>query len=252
MQCSHCGSPLESGAHFCSNCGQAVPIEPPTQQIQPHPPVGGWSPTPPPPPATNGNKGLLYGVIAALVAIIFIGGAIAIFAATIKDSSPTYNTTPPAVAQSDDSTSTLPKKYKKTHKAKKATPQKAAPAPATSAPKSSGATHSYSGFQTPSGNIHCSMTDYLRCDILKNDVVVTKPADCDLDYGNAFSMEFGAGAPYRLCAGDTVASNSTPILAYGEKNTVGVFTCESTTAALICKNTAGSYMSLSRQSQVLR
>jgi hypothetical protein len=76
------------------------------------------------------------------------------------------------------------------------------------------------GFQTPSKNIACQFfTDngqgVLRCDIMNMDTRPRRPADCELEWGNAFEMS-AKGNAGRICAGDTIMDPSLPVLAYGE------------------------------------
>ena len=76
------------------------------------------------------------------------------------------------------------------------------------------------GFQSPSKNIACQYFDYdkqntIRCDIAVIETKPRRPADCDLEYGQAFEMN-AKGAASRICYGDTVIDKSLPVLAYGE------------------------------------
>src|SRR4051812_34804845 len=62
------------------------------------------------------------------------------------------------------------------------------------------------GFQTPSKNIACQFfTDngqgVLRCDVMNLETRPRRPADCELEWGNAFEMS-AKGAAGRICAGD--------------------------------------------------
>jgi hypothetical protein len=64
------------------------------------------------------------------------------------------------------------------------------------------------GFQTPSKNIACQFyTDngqgVLRCDIMNMETRPRRPADCELEWGNAFEMS-AKGSAGRICAGDTI------------------------------------------------
>ena len=112
------------------------------------------------------------------------------------------------------------------------------------------------GFQTPSGNIHCLYSSdstgiYLRCDLGVNDAPpVRVPADCELDYGNAFEMA-SRGKAARACVGDTVAVPTNPVLGYGRTWKRGGFSCLSATAGLTCRNAVGRGFFLSRRAQRL-
>ncbi|MGY3031515.1 hypothetical protein ACVIIV_000685 [Bradyrhizobium sp. USDA 4354] len=109
------------------------------------------------------------------------------------------------------------------------------------------------GFLTPSKNIACQFfTDngqgVLRCDIMNMDARPRRPADCELDYGNAFEMS-AKGAAGRICAGDTVMNPSLPALAYGEVWQRGGFTCRSEQTGLTCFNAMQRGFSLARGRQ---
>lgn len=92
------------------------------------------------------------------------------------------------------------------------------------------------GFRTPSGNIACELYEgILRCDLRENQAAVpAQPADCDLDWGNMFSLGV-RGKPARLCAGDTVFANQ-PVLAYGKTWNQGGLSCYSAASGLTCRN----------------
>ncbi|WP_027575838.1 DUF6636 domain-containing protein [Bradyrhizobium sp. WSM1743] len=109
------------------------------------------------------------------------------------------------------------------------------------------------GFLTPSKNIACQFfTDNgqgaLRCDIMNMDARPRRPADCELDYGNAFEMS-AKGNAGRICAGDTVMDASLPVLAYGEVWQRGGFTCRSEQSGLTCFNAMQRGFSLARAKQ---
>ncbi len=114
------------------------------------------------------------------------------------------------------------------------------------------------GFQTPSGNIHCSADDWdgaaeLRCDILSNAAVLpARPSDCDLDWGNAFVVSARAGHAIRACVGDTVADPNHPVLHYGSKWEQYGFVCSVDTDGVDCSNRHGNGFALSKKHQTLR
>ena len=75
------------------------------------------------------------------------------------------------------------------------------------------------GFQTPSKNIACQFfTDsgqrsdqgVLRCDIMNLETRPRRPADCELEWGNAFEMT-AKGAASRICAGRWVLATSSAL-----------------------------------------
>ena len=109
------------------------------------------------------------------------------------------------------------------------------------------------GFQTPSKNIACQFfTDsgqgLLRCDIMNLESRPRRPADCELEWGNAFEMS-AKGAAGRICAGDTIMDPSLPVLAYGEVWQRAGFTCRSEQTGLTCFNAMQRGFSLARGKQ---
>jgi hypothetical protein len=113
------------------------------------------------------------------------------------------------------------------------------------------------GFQTPSKNIACQFfTDsgqrsdqgVLRCDIMNLETRPRRPADCELEWGNAFEMT-AKGAASRICAGDTIMDPSLPVLAYGEVWQRAGFTCRSEQTGLTCFNAMQRGFSLARVKQ---
>ena len=109
-------------------------------------------------------------------------------------------------------------------------------------------------FQSPSGNIHCMMSDEpwmdgARCDILSVSTLsyASRPSWCDLDWGQAFYVpNFGGAEP--SCAGDTVAGNGF-VLQYGQSYTVGNVTCFSDESGMLCRNGSGDGFALRRAAQ---
>jgi hypothetical protein len=75
-----------------------------------------------------------------------------------------------------------------------------------------------------------------------------RPADCELDWGEAFEMT-AKGSAGRICHGDTVADPQLPVLAYGEIWQRGGFTCRSEQTGLTCFNAMQHGFSLSRAAQ---
>jgi hypothetical protein len=105
-------------------------------------------------------------------------------------------------------------------------------------------------FRTPSKNIHCSLFEgSLRCMVL--DYVGSeppKPADCYEDWGAGATLELRGRAGLFVCAGDTIESRTSPILAYGSTWKRGGFVCKSTKAGLTCLNRSNRGFFLSRKS----
>ena len=109
------------------------------------------------------------------------------------------------------------------------------------------------GFQSPSKNIACQYFDTdgentLRCDISQMNASPPRPADCELDWGEAFEMT-AKGSAGRNCHGDTMADPQLPVLAYGEVWLRGGFTCRSEPTGLTCFNATQHGFSLSRATQ---
>ncbi|MDO5530137.1 MAG: hypothetical protein Q4F71_12105 [Paracoccus sp. (in: a-proteobacteria)] len=109
-------------------------------------------------------------------------------------------------------------------------------------------------FQTPSGNIHCYLTDgepsYARCDLMEYRPSLPRPADCELDFGGAFAVS-RHGAAEAVCAGDTAASPAAPVLEYGDWVRLGGVACRSERSGVSCTNDDGHGFTLSRARQAL-
>lgn len=106
------------------------------------------------------------------------------------------------------------------------------------------------GFQSPSGNIMCLPYDNgMRCDIAQtSNPPPPRPADCDLDWGNAFWVGASSRRAERACHGDT-ASGRYPALAYGKTFTRYGVTCLSERKGISCRNRRGAGFFLSRAVQ---
>ena len=116
-------------------------------------------------------------------------------------------------------------------------------------------------FRSPSGNIHC-MGDYRDIDSGKVSAGVSceirghrenirpaqkRPDDCDLDWGDGFSI--GAkGRAEVYCHGDTVALANSRVLKYGD-TVRGQGT--SRPSGMMCKNRSGHGFDISRGQQKL-
>jgi hypothetical protein len=108
-------------------------------------------------------------------------------------------------------------------------------------------------FQVPSGNIHCRADDgYLDCEMgVNNAKLPAKPKDCNLDWGNRFTMSPN-GSAERACHGDTLGRNPKhPVLGYGKTWRRNGFTCVSKPTGLTCKNQNDRGWTLSKQKQRL-
>jgi hypothetical protein len=127
-----------------------------------------------------------------------------------------------------------------------------------------------SSFRTPSDNIHCLFSldnipddpddaesvaepDSVDCEISEmtnKSPLPPKPADCDLDYGDRFSLAV-TGKAGVICAGDTIRNSEAPVLAYGESVTQKGITCDSAETGVTCRNEQGHGFFLSKAKQKL-
>lgn len=111
-------------------------------------------------------------------------------------------------------------------------------------------------FRTPSGNIHCMLIEgdegmLVDCElreISKFTLAAKRPADCDLDWGNRFSLA-AEGKPAMGCYGDTLQAPASPVLDYGEKIGNGLLNCISRQSGLTCENQSGHGFLLSKTRQ---
>ena len=110
-------------------------------------------------------------------------------------------------------------------------------------------------FKTPSGNISCAYFDYdsppeVRCDIRSFTPTLGKrPADCDLDWGDAFAVTSKAGRGIVVCHGDTVNSDQAVTLHYSKSWNGEGITCASETSGITCKNRKGHGFFVSKARQ---
>lgn len=113
-------------------------------------------------------------------------------------------------------------------------------------------------FQTPSGNIHCSLYEtevggQLECEISEftpSSGLPPMPDDCYLDYGNSFALET-KGTASMTCASDTIRNPEADRLAYGQSISVNGITCVSEQTGLTCTNESGHGLLLSKAKQKL-
>jgi hypothetical protein len=105
-------------------------------------------------------------------------------------------------------------------------------------------------FQTPSHNIGCvyqSSPAALRCDIRSGlKPPPSKPKGCTVDWTGGYQVG-ATGRAQKVCAGDTVLSQSARVVRYGTTWRRGPFTCKSTSSGLRCKNRSGHGFFLSRE-----
>lgn len=112
------------------------------------------------------------------------------------------------------------------------------------------------GFQSPTGNIHCSIYTWtgsaeVRCDLREYTASYSRrPPGCDLDWGMAFVV--GASGPGVLgCVGDTMIDPGNPVLPYGEAVSLGGISCVSAKTGITCTNGEGHGFSVARAKQKL-
>src|SRR5258708_39668321 len=109
------------------------------------------------------------------------------------------------------------------------------------------------GFQSPKKTIACQFftddkANVLRCDIAEMATKPRRPADCDLEWGDAFEMN-SKGVAARICHGDTAMDKTLPVLAYGEVWQRGGFTCKPEQTGLTCFNADRHGFMISRARQ---
>jgi hypothetical protein len=99
------------------------------------------------------------------------------------------------------------------------------------------ALQSFTGFQSPSGNIGCVIgrRGGVRCDIRNRDwSPPPKPASCRLDWGHGLALGRRGRARF-VCAGDTTLGQGRR-LAYGDAIRRGRFRCVSRRSGMRCTN----------------
>jgi len=103
-------------------------------------------------------------------------------------------------------------------------------------------------FRTPTGNIGCFLDRAsARCDIHDHTYSAPpKPADCDLEWGDAIQIRGGPAA--FVCHGDTALDPSASVLAYGARTRQGSMVCESAENGVTCfQEGTGNHFFISRQ-----
>jgi hypothetical protein len=118
-----------------------------------------------------------------------------------------------------------------------------------------GAQSNPAGFQSPSKNISCAFfvdgaRNFIRCDIAAMETRPKRPADCELEYGQAFMM-YSKGGAERICYGDALTDKPLPVVGYGEVWQHGGFSCTLEQTGVTCTNADRHGFSLSRAKQEL-
>ena len=109
-------------------------------------------------------------------------------------------------------------------------------------------------FRSPTGNIHCSLVrlgaeKFALCEIREFvQTYKTPPADCELDWGGAFSVA-DRGRGMLACHGDTIQSNDSLVLAYGKSVELFGISCRSERTGITCQNSDGGGFVVSRARQ---
>jgi hypothetical protein len=106
-------------------------------------------------------------------------------------------------------------------------------------------------FQSPSGNIGCSLLDgRARCDISKREwSPPPRPPGCpnEVDFGQGLEVGRNDESGSFVCAGDTTLNPEAPKLAYGSNDSSGGLVCASRTAGIACTNSSGHGFAISIQ-----
>ncbi|MGF6148823.1 Uncharacterised protein [Kingella potus] len=119
-------------------------------------------------------------------------------------------------------------------------------------------------FTSPSGNIFClgdSRQEYgkdgwwgVTCELRGHRENIRpaqkRPDDCDVDWGNSFSLETDK-RPVADCRGDTGRRENAPVLAYGKTIRGKGWQCTSRKDGMQCRNRSGHGFHLSRSRQLL-
>jgi len=122
---------------------------------------------------------------------------------------------------------------------------------AVSVPAGAATAHHYQFFESPSRNIGCAIIGgTARCDILARSWSPgPRPKSCPriVDYGQGLIVGT-TGAARLVCAGDTAANPSAPVLAYGQADVIGALSCSSATTGMTCRSSrSGHGFFISRQ-----
>jgi hypothetical protein len=114
----------------------------------------------------------------------------------------------------------------------------------------------YLNFQSPTGNIHCTIETFertvsARCDLRELTKSYTKrPEGCEYDWGTSFAVD-GVGKGYLACISDSMIDGRNPVLTYGEAVSLGGISCVSAKTGVTCTNAAGHGFSVAKGKQKL-
>ncbi len=109
-------------------------------------------------------------------------------------------------------------------------------------------------FRSPTGNVSCLFvlgdSAEVRCDLAQlNRSFTTPPKDCDLEWGDSFSIAETDKRGALVCHGDTVADPSAEVLEYGSTLSHSGITCTSAKSGMTCRNAAGHGFAVARKMQ---
>jgi hypothetical protein len=106
-------------------------------------------------------------------------------------------------------------------------------------------------FQSPSGNIYCSLAaEGAACDISDYTYQPPPPPECGkhISWGSRFTLAPGKPAAME-CHGDTLRVPGEPTLNYGQTASAGTLTCASEESGIKCTDSSsGHYFRVSRDS----
>jgi uncharacterized protein DUF6636 len=106
-------------------------------------------------------------------------------------------------------------------------------------------------FQSPSGNIGCSLhTGGVSCEVVDYTWFIPRPPDYQMGgRGNVFVLERGSAPVAGVWHSDHQFPDGSPTLDYGQSRTAGTITCDSENAGMTCTDSStGHFFRVSRES----
>jgi hypothetical protein len=106
-------------------------------------------------------------------------------------------------------------------------------------------------FQSPSGNIGCSLnTRGVSCEVVNYTWFIPRPPDYQMGgRGNIFVLGRGSAPVAGVWHSDHQFPDGAPTLNYGESRTAGTITCDSQSAGMRCTDSStGHFFVVSRES----
>ena len=110
-------------------------------------------------------------------------------------------------------------------------------------------------FQSPSGNINCTLStpggaNAARCEVVDHTWTAPPPPDCHLNSGDRFYLTQGGAAVVGCYAQEFPAAETT--LGYGQSRSFGTITCDSEYTGMTCTDSStGHYFRVSRDTYEL-